>query len=678
MKSIVTFFTRIPKLVIITFTLLFIGALFLIPKVGINDNDADYLPNSSEAKQGIVIFEDEFPDNASKKRAKVLIKDKSINEVIEIKSQIAAIDGVLSVIWLDDFVDLSLVPIEHIPEELKRNYLHENDSLMDITFTEETDSEVSKEAITVINNLLADDGGVGFTPRSAVEVGNVATIVAIIIIVIIIIMFTDSFISSVFVLVTLGVAIAFNFGTNIVFGKISDISFMAAAVIQLAVSIDYCLIFLKNLKIAREKYDNINDSITYATKNSFKTIFAGATTTIAGFLALSVMGYQIGAELGLVLAKGVLLSLIAVIILLPALMKVGIKLVDKTKHKSLLPSINWLGKIINGKVSIFMFLLLIGLSVFGFLGQLNNTFTYSDNQVDYTDIENEMVESFGENNTFILLVPKGNKTNELGLINEINQLENVKSVANLYTVAGVETPDEYIPLELKQQFLSENYSLITIVMDLPIEGDTTFDTVKNVRSLANNFYDESYLTGESAVIYDIKTEIDQDYLLVILISIIAIALIIMLSFKSIVIPIILLLLIQSAIWINMSIPYYQGVSLAFLGYILVSSIQLGATIDYAIIMTEHYQKERKEHNPVEAARLAFAHSAQSIMISMIALAIAGFSLTVIMDMDLIKELGILIGRGTIISGILSLVILPQLLVLFDKLIGKTTLRRNKN
>lgn len=678
MKVLLNLFTKRPKITIIIFALLLIGAFLLISKVGINENNADYLPKSSEAKQGLVILQDEFSELTKNKSAKVLIKNKSIEEVIALKNQIKQIEGVAKVTWLDDFVDLQQLPIENVPIELKRNYINDENSLLDIYFIEETNTDRSKEAINTINNLLEIDGGVGFTSRSAIDSANLATIVGIVIIVIIIILFTDSFFSSVLVLVTLGVAIVFNFGTNIIFGKISEISFMAVAVIQLAVSIDYSLVFLRNLKIAREKFDNIDDSIKYATRKSFKTIISSSATTIAGFLALATMSYQIGAELGLILAKGVLLSFLVVIILLPTLVKVSIKQIDKTKHKSLLPSINWLSRLLNGRISIFMFLLLISLSLFGFIGQNKNNFTYSDNQVEYNEIENDIVNQFGEFNNFILIVQKGNKENELGLVNEINKIDNIKMTSNIYTLVGVNTPDEYIPEELKNQFWSENYSLITITMDLPLEGQETFKTVENIRGFADNFYEEYYLTGESSVIYDMKTSIDQDYSTVILISVIAIAIILLLTFKSITIPLILLLLIQSAIWINMSIPFYQGKSLAFLGYILVSSIQLGATIDYAIIMTEQYLEERQTLKPIEAVKKAFVNSSNSIMISMIALSVAGFSLIVLMDMDLIKELGILIGRGTLISGILTLIILPQLLILFDKLILKTTIRRKKS
>ncbi|QVK19503.1 MMPL family transporter [Mycoplasmatota bacterium] len=680
MKVFSQLITKRSKIVLTIFLLLFIGALLLIPKVGINDNKADYLSEQSETKKGIVILETEFSSVKLNRNAKVLVKNKQIDEILVIKNQIAQINGIGKVIWLDDIVDLTQTPIEYIPVEIARNYLNGIDALLDITFIEDVDSDLSKEAINSINDLLEDDGaGVGFTSRSVMEVGNTATIIAIILMIIIIILFTESFFSSILMLITLGVAIVLNLGTNIVFGEISDISYIAAAVIQLAVSIDYSLIFMKNLKAAREKFDTIEEAINVATKTSFRTILAGATTTIAGFLALGVMSYQIGAELGFVLAKGVLFSLISVNILLPALMKISIKWVDKTKHRPWLPSINWLSKIINGKVSIIMLFLLITLTVIGYYGQSQNEFTYSDNQVEYTEIENEIVEKFGENNQFVLIVPKGQKENEMELIGTITQLENVKSVSNLNlfvnTFIGPNTPDDFIPESVKQQFISENYSLIMITMDLEKESKTTFEAIENIREGANQFFDESYLVGESSVIYDVKNNVERDYLAVIIISIVAVGLIILFTFKSITIPILLLLVIQTAIWINMAIPHYQGVTLSFLGYILISSIQLGATIDYAIIITENYEEERKLHNPKKAAKIAFKNSSQSIIISMMALVVAGLSLALIMEMDLIKELGLLISRGTIISGVLSLLILPQLLILFDKVIQRTTLKR---
>ncbi len=652
-----------------SFIVLLSCALYFIPKVSINENKADYLPKQSEAKQGLEIIEDEFTLEGNTK-AKVLIKNKGIDDIIQIKKEINQIDGVATVIWIDDFVDLTQTPIEYVPEELKRNYFKTPYALLDITFNENTDSELSQSAIQSIHQLLNDEGGVGLTTRSAIdEFGYSTAIIAIIIIVVIILLFTDSFFKALVMIITLGVAIVFNFGSNILFEEISDISFMAAAVIQLAVSIDYSLIFMKYLNITRKQYDNVENAIAEANRISFKTILAGALTTIAGFLALGVMDYELGRELGFILAKGVLFSLLSVCLLLPALMKISIKLVDKTKHKPWLPSINWLSKIISGKVSILMLLLLLSLSIFGFYGQANNQYTYSDNQVEYTELEEEIVSIFGEFNEFILVVPN-EKQKILDLVEEIKGLNNVKNITHLYSVVPVETLDSYIPEEIKQQFMSDDHSLIFITMDLEIESKETFESINQIRSLASQYYDKSYLTGESAVINDVKETVEDDYILVILVSIIAIALIIILIFKSITIPIILLLVIQTAIWLNMAIPYYQGISLAFLGYILISSIQLGATIDYAIIMTEQYNKERKMLKPKESAREAFKTSSQPILISMMSLVIAGFSLSLMMDMDLIKDLGILIGRGTIISGVLSLIVLPQLLILFDRILRR--------
>ena len=646
------------------------AALVFIPQVKINQNTSDYLTDESEAKQGLIIIEEEFKHISLNNSAKVLIKNHAIEDILKLKMQIQNVNGVQQVIWLDNFFDLTITPIEFIPDGLKANYYLDNKALLDITFIEDANSTNSKNAINEINELLDNIGGVGLEPRNVLEIGNIAVIVAIIILLLIIILFTDSFIQALLMCFSLGLAIVLNLGSNIVFGSISKITLMASTVIQLAVSIDYSLVFFKNLKKVRENNSDINSSIIETTKISFKTILASSLTTIAGFLALGVMNYKIGTELGFVLAKGVFLSLITIVILLPVLVKLFIKSIDKTKHKSLLPSIGFMSKFIHGKVSYIILIFLLVLTFVGYYGQLNNEYLYSENHIEYNNIERDIVNSFGEYNQFVLIVPKEEKEKELGLVGEIYNIDEIKSISSIYLLPE-DTPDEQ-----KKMFLGDNYSLIFLNMDLEKESDITFSSIKRIRDMADKYFDESYLIGESAVIYDVKEIVETDYLFVIIISMVAIALIIFITFKSIFIPILLLLTIQTAIWINMSIPYYQGTKISFLGYILISSIQLGATIDYAIIITENYEKERKANLPLDAAKKAFKSSNQAILVSMLALIIAGISLTLMMDMDLIKELGILISRGTFISGVISLLFLPQLLIIFDRLIGKTTLKRD--
>lgn len=617
----------------------------------------------------MVILEDEFFHISLENHAKVLVKKQNINEIIEIKKQIQNIKGVSRVIWLDDFVDMENVPLEYIPDEVKINYFKDGKALFEIIFEKNVNTSSTKKAIKEINTLLIDIGGVGLEERSVVEIGTIAVIIAFVILIFIIILFTDSFMQALLMIITLCLAIIFNLGTNIIFGEISNITLMAASVIQLAVSIDYTLIFFKNFRYLRENNDDINSTIIEASSRSFKTILASSLTTIAGFLALSVMNYKIGIELGVVLAKGVTLSLITVVILLPILVKIFIKGIDKTKHKPLLPSINFLSKIIHGKISYIVLIILSVLIFAGYLGQRNNEYLYSENHIEYHEIEKEIIASFGEFNDLILIIPRDEQMKELSLVGELSNLNQLKSIKNIYLLPE-ETPDYE-----KMMFVSKNHSLIYLTFDLEKESDQTFTMIEKVRETAAKYYEDTYLIGKSAIIYDTKSIIESDYLHVIIISIIFIMLIILFSFKSIAIPLLLILVIQTAIWINMAIPYYQGTKLSFLGYILVSSIQLGATIDYAIILTDNYERERQTKGKVEAAKRAFIFSNQAILVSMLALIIAGISLTLMIDMDLVKDLGILISRGTFISGVLSLLFLPTLLILFDKFIDKTTLKR---
>lgn len=674
--KVLTYLNKKGKYVIVVFAVLLVISLLVFPFVKITDDRVDYLPDSSEAKQGLVILNEEFSD-VLKANGKVLIKNKTVNEILNLKMEIKKIPGVLSVIWIDDFVDLTTIPIEYIPENVRDNFYKDNKALFDITFTDEINSEVTKNAIREINTLLKDNGGVGLTPRSVVGVATLAIIVAVAIVVLVVVIFTDSFMASLLILVTLGVSIGINLGTNIIFGKISDITFIASSVIQLAVSIDYCLVFMKKLKDARSITNDLDQAIPQAMYQSLKTVLASSLTTIAGFLAIGIMKYRIGAELGLVLAKGVTISLISVILLLPVLVRLCIKAIDKTNHRIYIPHFKFYQRWIKKPVGIGVLVGLVLIGGFSFYFQNQNKYTYSDNQVEYTELEKEIVNTFGEYNQFILIIPNNEPAKEVQLLNQLQALETLQSVTSLYTIVPYGTPLEMIPPQVKAQFLSDNHSLIYITLDVPIESDVTFKTIDTLRDIVKDYYDTSYLTGESVVIYDSKLVIEEDYLYVLIASLVAIGLIVFFTFRKLTIPILLLIVIESAIWVNMAIPYFQEIEFAYLGYILISSIQLGATIDYAIIMTDNYLKERRSNSPIVASQKAFVASIEAIFVSILALIIAGFSLTMMMEMDLIRQLGILIGRGTIISGLFSLFILPQLLVLFDKLIVNKKLINEK-
>ncbi|NLC95195.1 MAG: MMPL family transporter [Bacilli bacterium] len=676
MLKVLTYLNKKGKYVIVVFAALLVISLLVFPFVKITDDRVDYLPDSSEAKQGLVILNEEFSD-VLKANGKVLIKNKTVNEILNLKMEIKKIPGVLSVIWIDDFVDLTTIPIEYIPENVRDNFYKDNKALFDITFTDEINSEVTKNAIREINTLLKDNGGVGLTPRSVVGVATLAIIVAVAIVVLVVVIFTDSFMASLLILVTLGVSIGINLGTNIIFGKISDITFIASSVIQLAVSIDYCLVFMKKLKDARSITNDLDQAIPQAMYQSLKTVLASSLTTIAGFLAIGIMKYRIGAELGLVLAKGVTISLISVILLLPVLVRLYIKAIDKTNHRIYIPHFKFYQRWIKKPVGIGVLVGLVLIGGFSFYFQNQNKYTYSDNQVEYTELEKEIVNTFGEYNQFILIIPNNEPAKEVQLLNQLQALETLQSVTSLYTIVPYGTPLEMIPPQVKAQFLSDNHSLIYITLDVPIESDVTFKTIDTLRDIVKDYYDTSYLTGESVVIYDSKLVIEEDYLYVLIASLVAIGLIVFFTFRKLTIPILLLIVIESAIWVNMAIPYFQKIEFAYLGYILISSIQLGATIDYAIIMTDNYLKERRSNSPIVASQKAFVASIEAIFVSILALIIAGFSLTMMMEMDLIRQLGILIGRGTIISGLFSLFILPQLLVLFDKLIVNKKLINEK-
>jgi hypothetical protein len=415
-----------------------------------------------------------------------------------------------------------------------------------------------------------------------------------------------------------------------------------------------------------------------ATKKSLSSISASSLTTIAGFLALIFMQYTIGADIGLVLAKGILISFICVIVLLPILIMMTHKIIDKTRHKQFLPPFRQFGRFAI-KLRHLIILLAIVVLIPSYLAQSNNTFLYGDTTGSAGDLEaaqqRERIESlFGVSNPIVVLVPNDDLASEILLAQELQAQPFVKSVNSLVTLADPAIPREFLPQELKDSFLSDGYS--RIIVNLEINGETpeTFAAVEEIQSTLQAYYPDSWLTaGTSTSLADIRANVESDNFVVSLFSILAVGLIILFTFRSLSIPILLVAVIQGSIWINMGVPYFAGSSLAFIGYLVVKTLQLGATIDYAILLSNRYMEFRLSQAPREAALSALSSSGSSVLVSALILTVAGLAEGLLSRIDAISEIGILLGRGAALSGILVLTLLPILLIIFDGLIMRTTL-----
>lgn len=667
------------KTVIIVFVLISIVSVFLMLGVGQNYDMSKYLPGDSESKIGIDIMIEEYAYNGS---ASLMLQDQSIVAVLEAKEDIEAIEGIERVVWIDDLYDLKQ-PIELIDSEVLNNYMIGDDALLQLVFVGDDYAESTQLAIDEIKQKFGDDvllSGSAMDAYSSIKMmsGNIliGILVAVGIILLILFLSTTSFFEVILFLITIGVAVVLNMGTNVIFGEISYMTFACAAILQLAISMDYSIFLLHRFELERKKEPNAAKAMVKALKASFSSIFASGLTTIVGFVALVFMSYTIGADMGLVLAKGIFFSLLCVLTLLPALAVLCVKLIDKTKHRKLLPSMKKVQRLLGGKVKYIAIAILVVVSAVSFMAQSNNSFKYSsENEAAEGEVSASQVieEKFGASNLFVALVPRGNGAAEYDMSLQLKEIPSVKSVQGYYSFIDYALPTEIVPDKINNEFFSENYSRYIIEVDVPVESDESFAAVEQIRGVIDEHFDEAYLTGATPVTYDIKESASGDFSLVTLLSILFVGLILLITFKSGILPIILLFVIETSIWLNMSIPYFSGTSMNFIGFMVISAVQLGATIDYAILMTNFYKEGRLTMGKKDAAEYAADKAGASILISTLVLAVAGFVVSFTFTMPAMQQLGTLIGRGALLSGGMTIIMLPQLLTLFDKLINKTTI-----
>ena len=668
-------------IIVLIFACITVVCGFLMLGVCNNYDLSKYLPDGTDSKTGIDILKSEYSYNGN---ALLCVEDKSIVDMLSIKEEVASIEGVENVVWLDDVMDIKQ-PIELVDKEIRNNYLVGDDALMQIIFQEDDYSEVTYAAIDHIKDTLGDSA---LLAGSAVDAyanvnatgGNimVGILIAVAICILILLLTTDSAMEVVLFLINIGVAIILNMGTNIIFGEISFMTFSSAAILQLAVSMDYSIFLLHRFHLERQTESEPKAAMLKAIKATFASIMSSGMTTFVGFIALVFMSYTIGMDMGLVLAKGILFSLISVLVLLPALAVIFVKAIDKTRHRRLLPGLKKVQHVLGGKMRFVVLGVLVLVCVVSFLAQGRNEFMYSASSTGdekQKAINVKIEDTFGYSNNFVVLVPRGDETGEFEMVQELESLDNVMSVQGIYAFADPSTPLEILPGYLTDEFLSENYSRYIIEINGGTESAASLTAVEQIRGIAAVRYgDDAYVTGASPVVYDIKAVTTNDFTMVTLLSILFVGLIVLVTFRSISIPFILLFIIQTSIWINMAVPYFAGTPMVFIGYMIISSVQLGATIDYAILMTSYYLEGRQTLKKREAAEFAVDKAGASIMVSALVLATAGIVVAVVFIQPAMAQLGTLIARGALLSGFLTIFVLPQLLVLLDKVIQKTTLK----
>ncbi len=678
MKKISELLMKNKKKILIIFIIAILFSIFASRLVTVNYNMMDYLPDDAKSTISLEIMDKEY--NTAIPNLRVVVKNVSITEALEYKEKIASVEGVEEISWIDDTVS-TYIPLETLDEKSLETWYKDGNAIFSVVVNEDLQTKAIDKIRQIIGeeNLMSGDSynNVAAETSTSEEISKIMLFIVPLIFVILLIT-TTSWFEPVLFLGTIGIAILLNTGTNAFFGSISFVTNAAGSILQLAVSMDYSIFLLHRFAEEREEKESIEDAMKSAMQKSYKSILSSGLTTVIGFAALILMKFKIGPDMGIVMAKSIVLSLVCVLFLLPILAVYSYKLIDKTKHRKLLPEFNRFSKVVVKlkNIAIVVFLVLIipcnlASKEIGFSYGASEIFKDKTQGVGYEKEEIERL--FGKSNQVVLMVPKGDFAKEEKMINELKELPEVANVVSYVTNVGSEIPMEYVPEDILSDLISENYSRILLYIDRPVQGEETFKTVEKLRDVSSKYYGEKYqMCGESVNTYDMKETVIKDNIIVNIVAIVSIAIILLFNFKSLSLPIILLLVIELSIWINLTFPYFGGENLNYISYLIISSIQLGATIDYAILYTDRYLENRKVLEKIDTVKQTTKDTILSILTSAGILTIAGFFLGKMSTNQVISELGILVSRGAVISELLVFFVLPALLVVFDKIIKKTT------
>ncbi len=649
--------------------------LFLSNFVEVNYDMNDYLPEDSASTVALDVMETEFDGGIP--NARVMINDVTIPEALEYKEKLKQVDGVQEVTWLDDALDIS-IPLETQNSDAVETYYKDGTALFTVTIEEHK----RVEAVDDIRALIGDENAMtGSAVSTATATMNTVSeiykiaVIAVIFVIFVLILTTDSWVEPLIVLLGLGIAILINRGTNLIFGEISFVTNAAGSILQLAVSLDYSVFLIHRFEECRKEYADTEEAMVQALCKSTSSILSSGLTTVIGFLALCLMRFLLGPDLGLVLAKGVAFSLITVFIFMPALILATHRWLDRTRHRPFVPDFHKLGRVV-GRLMIPFVCVFAVLIVPACLASNANSYYYGSGHMfgEKTKMGSDIQkvdDVFGKSDTYVLLVPKGDTSAEKALSNELHTVPQVTSIISFVDMAGAEIPRDFLDEDTLSLLESENYSRMVITVDADYEGDETFELVERIRGIAGEYYpDTYYLAGEGVSTYDLMDTVTADMLKVNLVAIVAVLVVLILLLKSVSLPVILVVSIETAIWLNLSVPYIKGSVVFYIAYLIISSVQLGATVDYAILFSDRYREFRMICSKKEAVTETIAAVTVSIMTSGSVLTVVGFLLGYISSNQLLSQLGMFLGIGAVCSMIIVLFVLPGLLYLFDRLFFK--------
>ena len=668
--------------------MLIIGFLLIIPSVigmaatKVNYDLLSYLPEHLETVKGQDILVDEYGMGAF---SMVVVENMEMKDVQKLEEKFEQVNHVKEVLWYDDVADIS-VPVEMIPEKLRKAFYNGDATMMLVLFDNTTSSDDSMEAIEDLRKIANEQCFIGGMTGVVTDIKNVAlkelpvyVVIAAVLSLVVIELTSTSFVVPILFLLSIGLAILYNLGSNIILGETSYITQALTAVLQLGVTMDYSIFLLNSYEENKKRFPEKERAMAHAIGDTFKSVAGSSVTTIAGFLALCVMTFALGRDLGIVMAKGVVIGVICCVTILPALILVFDKPIEKTRHKLLLSNMDRPSAFITKhyKVWIVAFLVLLLPAIYG----NNHTKIYYNIADSLPATLNSNVsikkvkDDFGTSNMHIVMMDKNmSAKDKQQMFKKIDKVKGVKWTISMSSLIGPSVPDSMIPKDVRKMMQSKDYELAFVSTKYESATDPVNTQIKKIDKIVKSYDKSGMVIGEAPLMKDLQDVTDVDLVNVNIISIAAIFVIILIIFKSISLPVILVAVIEFAIMINMAIPYYQGVSLPFVASIVIGAIQLGATVDYAILMTTRYQKERSRgKDKMEAISIAHKTSMPSIISSGLSFFAATFGVACYSQVEMIGSICTLLARGAIISMVVVLLVLPAMFMIFDKLICKTSI-----
>ena len=677
-KKIVKF--RVP--ILILSIILLIPAVWGYVNTRINYDVLTYLPEDIETMQGQEIMTNDFGIGAF---SMLMVDGMEDKDIVKLKEKVEKVDGVENVLWYDSLADIS-VPQSMLPSKLYDEYNTEDGTMMAVFFKDGTSSDETMKAVTEIRKVTGKEcflSGMSAIVEDTKELAEKETplyvLIAVALSALVLAITMESIFVPVLFLLSIGIAIVYNLGTNVFFGEISYITKALAAVLQLGVTMDYSIFLMHSYQEQQVRYNGDKErAMAHAISQTFSSVIGSSVTTVAGFIALCFMSFTLGKDIGIVMAKGVIFGVLVCVTVLPSMILCCDKLIEKTKHKPLLPDIGRISDKVTKRYVIYVvaFVILLFPAIYGnnHTGVYYNLDESLPKDLPSVIANTKLKEDYNMNTTHMILVDSSVAGSDVKKMSqEIEKVDGVKWVLGLDNLVGSGVPADMLPESVTSMLKNDKYQLLMVNSTYKVATDKVNKQIEEIDKILDKYDEGAMLVGEAPLTKDLINITDTDFKRVSAVSIGIVFVIILLLFKSITIPVILVGVIEFAIFVNMGIPFYTGTKLPFVASIVIGTIQLGATVDYAILMTTRYQRERSRGaGKFDAITTAHKFSAQSIIVSALSFFAATIGVGLYSNIDMISSLCILMARGALISMVVVVLILPSLFMVFDKIIIKTS------